>query len=188
MALSLAFAILAGICSIAAGGAFHKMLPSWWPTFRSRVISLKIPSQITLALMLCHLTDWNLWTLTLCIWMSFARQVWGSGNPFARMVKGHSHFKDDETPMEKWQITDNAWWSVVMLGNWYVLPAWFFGYFLDEPIWYALPIIFSFTFPFAGILGRKKGGDKKWMSIEFSYWFLAMLFFGLAAAPVNSFN
>ncbi len=186
MALTLAFAILAGICSIAAGGAFHKMLPDWWPKFNGKIISLKIPSQITLALMLCHLTGWNPWTLTLCIWMPFARQVWGTGNPFARMVLGHGHdkFKDDETPMEKWQITDNAWWSVVMLGNWYVLPAWAYAIFLNEPIWFALPIIFSFMFPLGGILGRKFGGNKKWMSIEFSYWFLVMLFFGLTTTGI----
>lgn len=183
MEIAFSFAILAGICSIAAGGAFHQMLPSWWPKFFGRTISLKIPSQVTLALMLCHLTGWNPWTLTLCIWMPIARQVWGTGNPFARMVLGHDKFTDDDTPMEKWQITDNAWWSVAILGNWYVLPAWVYSYFLD-PIWFALPIIFSFTFPFAGILGRKKGGNKKWMSIEFSYWFLAMMYFALAAVEI----
>jgi hypothetical protein len=167
------FAILAGVCSISAGGAFHKYIEDWSP------ISLKIPSQLTLALMLCHLTGWNAWTLTLCLWMPFARQVWGTGDPFGKMIRGHAAYKDKSDNLEKWQITDNAWWSVAMLGNWYVLPAWAYGIWLDSS-WLVLPIIFAFTFPFAGLLGRKFGGNKQWMSIEFSYWFLTMLFFGLS--------
>lgn len=175
------FTVLAGICSIAAGGAFHDKLPGWFP------ISLKIPSQITLALLCNHILDGNWWTLTLVLWMPFARQVFGTGNPLGKIIIGHTAHREglalrgmtEEDDLEKWQITNNAWWSVSMLGVWYVLPCIAYGIWLD-PLWFLIPIIIAVAFPMAGILSRKFKTDNQWMFIEFGYWSITMFFLQLA--------
>lgn len=173
-------ALLAGVCDAARGGKFHSLLPSWYKNpFTGKQLSLKIPSMITIALLYNFTIGWTLWGCMFALWLPALAQIIGTGNWMGKLVRGHEVYVNGEG-WERFQFTDNAWVASAFVGFLWSLPCLGLALFVN-PLWVVVSIMYTFSFPLAGIMSRKLiKPEDQWSSIEFLRSSCAMLLTNLA--------
>jgi hypothetical protein len=123
-------------------------------------------------------TTW--WGLLVVVWLPLFAQIMGTGNPMGKLVLGHEAWEKwqmvdegitrEEAELhgwEKYQVTDNAWWSIAWLGCIWSFGATIVALITQNPDWALMTISYTVSMPLAALICRK-WFDKsdRWQAIE----------------------
>jgi hypothetical protein len=154
---ALALAALAATLDMVRGGIGQKLFGSLnWA--RKPIVMTSV------ALIITYIIGYSHWAWMFILWFGLAGWRAGTGDPMGKMVMGHEAYllSDD---LEKWQWTKNGWWSAATLGFIWSFPA--LGLMLIDPRWAYVTILYTLSFPIAGILSRKLFPlSERWLAIE----------------------
>jgi hypothetical protein len=163
---ALLLAVVAAFADMVRGGIGQWMFPGKLNLVRKPVCMMVI------ALIISSTMPWSNWNYLFIVWFGLIGWRAGTGDPMGKAATSHttvrSTVKDYWKNLEWWQWTDNAWWSLVTLGliwTWVAIPV---AVITENYNWLYVPILYCFSFPFAGILSRKvfEGGERRWIAAE----------------------
>ncbi len=161
------YGALAALLWMLRGGMWYDRLPDWYRNpFNGKKLSLKIPATSTVAFLYVWIIGYNHWCLIFVAWLPALTQIMGTGDYMGKMAVGHAPYPKDGTGWEKFQWTNNAWWTGATAGAIWSFPCLWFGYFIDTN-WYIAFASIVIAVPLGGILSRTIfDKEDRWLATE----------------------